>query len=635
MNLYLHPRCSIQAFFPFMLSTLQKYKYILLFIALVVYMAGFLYSGRWKIMLNGGDSHAYYLHVLSFWLYDDVGNYDKSISSIKSIYPKYEDPRLDVYGIRPTGTGKVYIKYPVGVGVMETPFFFLGHAIASLSPKHKEDGWSPPYKICIALGTIVYVLLGLSLLYSVLSRYFSPFTVFISLLSIAIATNLVYQAIFVAMAHSILFFLHSLLIWCTVRLYEKPGKWIALGLGGTIGMITITRVPEIICALVPLLWGVYNRRTIVSRVQFIGQHWKLLLTAIVGFAVVASLQVSYWYYVSGKLFFNPYAGEALNLAKSHFIDGWFHFRNGWLIYTPVMAFSLLGWFFMRKYAPQALVPTVLFVLINAYVHYSWYAWTYFPGFGSRPMVECYPLLSFALASFFFACTQKKMTKWLPVTILVLFAGLNLFQTWQQLEGIMYSEGGKKAFYLASFGKTKHTPESLRSYDSGERQPDTNDLVLVKMLVTESFEDSMQVQRSDSIRKSGVYSVYDPNEFPFGQNLPMGEVRPGDWVKVGVSGFILPEDLIQDRDKSAALVFQLMDEKGEIQKWTSIAISRYLGNPTYSFWSAGAANVWGEASFYIQIPRSVTSEWRMNAGVWNPNHQRIFLDDFYVGHYVEK
>ena len=591
--------------------------------------------GLWKEMLRGGDSHSYYLHVVSFFIHDDVGQYDRSIAALKEIYPAYSDPRLDPYGIRPTEKGRLYIKYPVGVGVMETPFFLIAHLVAKLSPEYKEDGWSTPYFFFIGISTMCYVLIALSILFSLLTRYFSARTAFITLLTIALATNLFYQSTWVAMAHGFLFFLHTVLIYLTIQFYERPRIRTAIGLGATIGMITITRVPEVLTALIPLLWGVYNRTTLTARIQFIGKHARHLLYAFAAFALVSSIQVFYWHYVSGKLFFNPYSGETLNLLKSHLIGGWFHFSNGWLIYAPVMSLSLLGWFFLRRYYPQALVPSIVFVLLHAYVHYSWYAWTYFPGFGSRPMVETYALLSFSLAAFYLWCTKSRFTQWIPVTCLVLFSALNLFQTWQQSQGIIYSEQHNKAFYVESFGKTKHTLHAMRAWDSKEIQPDTNDLELLSTLVMESFEDSISFNRSDSIKHSGSYSLYDPAEHTYQVSIPFRQLEGGDWIEIGTAAFMLPQDKPENNTKCALLTCELVDEKGKRIKGRGINIARQIGNVQYSFWSAGETNVWGIASCFIKLPGKRHPEGEIRLGIWNPHHQKIHIDDLFVKHYKKK
>jgi hypothetical protein len=54
-------------------------------------------------------------------------------------------------------------------------------------------------------------------------------------------------------------------------------------------------------------------------------------------------------------------------GKFYFLDpeiisGLFSYRKGWLIYTPVMAFGLVGMFFTRKSATPLFLPVLLFIV---------------------------------------------------------------------------------------------------------------------------------------------------------------------------------------------------------------------------------------------------------------------------------
>jgi hypothetical protein len=624
---------------PASLSAMKKkfdwHRLILLAIVGTVYVFGYLYLDRWHGTLYGGDSNGYYLHVVSFFIYDDVGDYEKSISALKEIHPSYIDPRDDIYGIQPTTKGRMYIKYPLGVGLLETPFFFVGHLVARASETYEANGWSTPYAFFIGLSTIVYVLFGMSLLFSVLTRYFSKRLTLLALLSIALATNLFYQSTYVTMSHGFLFFLQSLLIYLTVRFYSKPRLWTALSIGGTIGMIAMTRVPEVISGLVPLFWGVYNRTTLMARLRFFWNYPKVMLFAVIGFFMVFSLQIGYWHFVSGKLFFNPYSAESFNFLRPRILDGWFNFANGWLIYSPIMALSIAGCFFLRKHCTQVLVPLILLVGIHTYVHYSWHAWMYYPGFGSRPMVDMYPLLSFGLTAFYLICHTSRWAKWIPVTAFICFSVLNLFQTWQQNAGIIRSERHNKAFYVESFGKMSQSLQALRAYDSGKLQPDINDLILIGVLASENFEDSTGFTRSNTIKQSGEYSLYDASEYTYTTSIPLRDVFSGNWLEIGVSAFVLPTDKVKDRDHCAVLVAELYNDKGRRKDWSCIPIAAHIGNIDNSIWSTGEVNMWDTASYFMKIPGKVRDNWILKVEFWNPGHQNIHLDDFFVKYWRRK
>jgi hypothetical protein len=96
-----------------------------------------------------------------------------------------------------------------------------------------------------------------------------------------------------------------------------------------------------------------------------------------------------------------------------------------------------------------------------------------------------------------------------------------------------------------------------------------------------------------------------------------------------------EDNIWNRDKCELLVVQLFDENGKKQKESAIKISSYIGNKDFSIWSAGEVDTWGEASFFLRMPQSVTSDWKIRALIYNPHGQKLYLDDFYIKHYQKR
>ena len=457
----------------------------------------------------------------------------------------------------------MYIKYTLGVPLMETPFFFLAHIVALVSA-YEANGWSTPYLLIVGLSTIFYLILGFHLLMKVLVRYFSMQVVSLVVLSLLLATNLFYHATYVTMAHSFLFFDGCLLIYLSDRFYERSNNWLALVIGMTVGLIALTRVPEVISVLIPLSWGITSIASLKERLSFFVKNWQYLLLAAGGFLIVFSLQLAYWFYVSGDLIFNPYQGEGFNFLKPNILKGWFHFSNGWLIYTPIMAFSLLGYFFLPKYAAKAMLPIFLFVGLNTYIHYCYYVWTYFPGFGQRPMVESYPLLAFGLAAFYAFFSRTKLGSWFLYVALVFFSVLNLFQTWQMKKGVIWSERGNAAFYWETFGTMTSTLESLVAYETNIRQPDTTQLGLVNVLAYEGFEDTTAFPVSKEIVRSGSYSMFDANEFAaLKTRVHMGEgIFPNDWIAVELHAYMKQEHRIWNRDACSMITLEILDEKGQ-------------------------------------------------------------------------
>lgn len=604
----------------------------------VILISGNLFVDRWPTVLYHGDSNGYYLHVVSFFVNQDVGDYGQTIGSLKEEYPAYQDPRDDKYGIRRTPIGRNYIKYTLGVAVLEAPFFLLAHAYASFSDQYEANGWTKPYMLSVGFAPVAYVLFGLYLLIGILGRYFKKSTVVLTALALVLATNLFYHTNYVVMSHAFLFFLHALLIYLSIRFYEKPTFVRALVVGVTVGLIAITRVPEVLVALVPILWGIRKWKDLGARLRYFAlEKPSYAVFAAAGFAAVFLIQITYWYYVSGQLVFNPYQGENFNFFAPKIYKGFFDFQNGWLIYTPIMAFSLYGLFRLRKGAEAAFWPTIVFVGLHAYIHYCYYAWTFFPGLGQRPMVETYPLLSFGLATAFALCLERKTVRWLPYLALVLFGILNLFQTWQMRRGIIWPERHNAAFYWETFGAFSRSLNSLRAYDTHQLQPKEDELELISTIHQDDFEHSglyAEEQLSSDQAYAGKQSYYSPVlEQNLVESLSIPLSFEADWLKLSIMGFIVPNDLVWNRDLCMRMFAELKSEEGRNPRKRNIAISSHINNPTFSLWSAGSAGEWAEASFYVRLPKK--ADYTLRVFLKNEHGQKVYLDNFEVALYRKR
>lgn len=605
-----------------------NYRIWLLAAIAVVYLTGNLAFDKHEDNLTRGDSGQYYLHVLSFFLYDDVGDYDRSLTAMRKLYPNVPDPRDDKFGIRPTETGRYYIKYTTGVALMEAPFFLLAHAYTKVDGRYPANGWSEPYQLALNLSTLCYLLLAFYWLAGILERYFSRRVVWLTCLTIAFATNLFYHGTYVVMSHGFLFFDYCLLLLLTLRFYERPGIVRALGVGLVVGLIGITRVPEIISILIPVLWGITSRQGFYERIRYFLRNFHLPAAVIVGVLLVFSIQVAYWYYVSGKLVFNPYQGEGFNFLKPKIHRGWFDFSNGWLIYTPVMAFSLIGLWWLRRYVAGALLPVLAFVGLHCFIHYSYYAWTFFPGLGQRPMVETYPLLALGLASCYAQMHKVRFLAWLPVPILLVFSALNLFQTWQMKEGIIWSERHNRAFYVETFGATKPSLQALRAYDSRQIQPDSSDLSLLDTILTSAYfsSEKWDTIAIDSFGRTSIVGV--GGEFAtLAENLPLSTNI--HYVGVSLLAYAPEIGRIGHRDKGANLMVEITQQDGKVWRWASIKPGAHIGNPGHSIWTTGEVDQWGEAGFFMKIPRSLPEGATLKVYVFNPDRQALYIDDLVV------
>ena len=144
----------------------------------------------WGPMFDNGrmlqwDSYGYYLYLPAFFIYDDPGLENRTW--IDSLNAKYQ-PTATLYQVAPGEGNKRTLKYPSGMAVLWSPFFFIAHGIAG-PLGYPADGLSAPYSWCIVLGCMLYAFIGLWYLRKVLLHFFSDGIAAVLLILVTMGTN--------------------------------------------------------------------------------------------------------------------------------------------------------------------------------------------------------------------------------------------------------------------------------------------------------------------------------------------------------------------------------------------------------------------------------------------------------------
>lgn len=392
------------------------------------------------------DVVQYYSYLPATFIYGDL------TMSYARTSPFWQDK---IWGhITPEGA---YVqKYTMGLAILYSPFFLAGHATAHLSSA-PTDGYSWPYELWIQIGAVFYLFLGLLVLRKLLLRYFSDKVTAVTLLTLVFCTNLFYYSVAQGpMPHVYIFFLFSLFLHLTLKFHETPSYKLAFMLALTGGMIVLVRPNHLLVWMIPVLYGVSR-----EKLNWWKAHWKKILIWPLGVLVAISPQLLYWQYLTGDLVFYTYGKEGFFFDQPALFQAWFSFRKGWLIYSPVMAFALLGLFWVRRFAKDWTIGFIAFFLSSTYVLVSWWCWWYGGSFGQRAFIDLFPVLAFGFAALLTKTTSRSHM-WYPALGLILLLGMfNAFQTWQFTKGIIHHDSMTAASYRAGFGKTA-VPENFES-----------------------------------------------------------------------------------------------------------------------------------------------------------------------------
>lgn len=355
---------------------------------------------RFQKGLIWSDAEGYYLYLPALFIH---GGFEGLPVRTEAQFPIYED------------TGKRFTKYTYGVALMQAPFFLGAHGLA-LATGRTADGYSHYYIRALQIAGLCYGFLGLLLLQIVLSRNFRPLIVMFTVIGLFLGTNLYHYTLQEpGMSHVYSFFLFGLFVWLTPRFYEQP-DWRRFGAMGLLaGLIVLIRPTNIVLLLYLLLYGLRSWGDVRARLAFFQQHLVWIGLAAVASFTVFLPQFAYWRYISGDWLIYSYGDEGFNWLKPRIDMVLFHIKNGWLLFSPMAGFAVLGGLLGSWKNRYDIAPIFLIWALTLYLTASWWSWWFGGAFGHRNFVEYYFLLAIPYAWLF---AQVFESRWLALKGLV-------------------------------------------------------------------------------------------------------------------------------------------------------------------------------------------------------------------------
>jgi hypothetical protein len=431
-------------------SKQYKFTFIVLILILIVATWYGNYLKKWKNNeIINNDVIMYYAYLPATFIYDDI-----TFGFTKNLPPNFEGRIWTLNA----PNGKQVLKMSCGNAICWIPFFGIAHLYALNSDKYEANGYSVPYSFSIFIAALFYLGIGLFYLGKLLLRYFHDFTVGIALFLIVLATNLLYYVIQEpGLSHVISFGLISAFLYFSIKWLDAPTYMRSIIMGLLAGLITLIRPTNFIVLLLPVLIGISNWSDIYPKIQFLWNNkFKIIIMGLMAFVVFIP-QLVYWKYIIGQYVYYSYQDQSFFFSHPHIIDGLFSYRKGWLLYTPIMVFAIIGFLILKKYARGFTFAFSVFMLINVYLIFSWWCWWYGGSFGSRPMIDSYGIMAFPLAALVeYSIFQKKWIKYILGFIFIFILYLNQFQLFQYRIGIFHWDSMSKELYWSLF-LTKKTP----------------------------------------------------------------------------------------------------------------------------------------------------------------------------------
>ncbi len=384
------------------------------------------------------DGFSYYVYLPSWFLYGD-----SSLDAVARDCCGGEfDPSTAI--IRWPDTGRWVNAHPIGVAILQSPFFLIGHGLtkwSNLSP----DGFTFYYQHAAGLAGVWWTLAGLFVLRRVLARRFSDGVTAATLSALLLGTGLYHYATFdSSYSHAYSFFLLAAFLWLTEWWYEdrpEPARRAVLPsmlLGLVAGLIVLTRHTNAIFLLVfPALrrhgldQPARGRRANWPRDGGSWRSWS------VAGSIVLAPQLAIYYEATGRLFVSSYGSLSFHFLSPQLWGVLFSVQKGLFFWSPLLA---------RAPSPASslataqklpfLAGTVVVMIVDTYLIASWWDWQFGASYGHRGFIDVLPLLAFGLAAFF-EWSAAGVTRRAAVTVLTTaLVALSVFQMLQYWNGVL-------------------------------------------------------------------------------------------------------------------------------------------------------------------------------------------------------
>lgn len=221
-----------------------------------------------------------------------------------------------------------------------------------------------------------------------------------------------------------------------------------------VGLMILGRPNELLFIIVPLFWlgGKFN--TLKEKLAYFLSNKKHLLAIVLPLAIFGVVQPIYWKFVTGEVIHDSYRNEGFWLLDPYLFNYLFSYKKGWLLYTPIMIFSLLGFISLIRNRLRQGAVLLIFSVLNIWILSSWDCWWYADSFSQRSIVQSYPVFYLSLGFFIKEIHSRYSKLTIPLSVVIIFlVGLNLFQVFQFNNWILHSQLMTKEYYWNIFGVT--------------------------------------------------------------------------------------------------------------------------------------------------------------------------------------
>ena len=327
--------------------------------------------------------------------------------------------------------------HPIGVAILQSPFFLAGHGLTKWS-NLSGDGFTFYYQHAAGLAGVFWTVAGLFVLERLLARRFTDGVTAVTLAALLLGTGLYHYATYdSSYSHAYSFFLLAAFMWLTDLWHEdRPRILLTVLLGVVAGLIVLTRHTNALFLIVFPLYGVANIAGLRVAARRLAARWRdLVVMAAVGTVVLAP-QLAIYYEATGQFLISSYGSLGFNFLAPQLWGVLFSVQKGVFFWSPLLLAAVAGFAVGDRKKLVFLAATVVVLIVDTYVIASWWDWQFGASYGHRGFVDVLPLLAFGLAAFFEWSAEGVARRAAVTGLTIALVALSVFQMLQYWYGVM-------------------------------------------------------------------------------------------------------------------------------------------------------------------------------------------------------
>lgn len=260
--------------------------------------------------------------------------------------------------------------YPIGPALYWSQSYIPAHYII------RGDGYDIKYQLIISIHSVLTTIIGILVLYKLLSIYFNKKIANITTITIALSTNLLYYgAIDTVNSHAISFLFSVIFLFLTLQRQN------AIVSGIFLGFLGLNRMQDIVIGLISII-----------------QNKKKILIIAISCCIVLIFQMFIQKIHIGSWILSPYSllqDYSFSFYHPKLFETLFSVHNGLFIWTPAILLSCIG--LLLPNFPTNRIIFIIPILTQWWIISSWSTWWQGASYSGRMFISVLPFFAFGLA----------------------------------------------------------------------------------------------------------------------------------------------------------------------------------------------------------------------------------------------